>query len=83
MQAVTRGGRGTAGAPRSRDFCREHGISAHPATGTGSIHPGWASGWGRDRDRGLGAAVKQVLREEGQAEGSFVEERRDEGSAGL
>lgn len=59
------------------------GISAGPATGTGTIRPGWGSGRRRDRHRGFGAAVKQVPQEEGQAEGSFVEESRDEGSAGL
>lgn len=90
MQAVTRGRQGHRRRPAKpgflpgrREFCREDGISAGPATGTGAIHPGWASGRRRDRQRGLGAAVKQVPREEGQAEGSFVEERRDEGSAGL
>lgn len=79
MQAVTRGGRGTAGAPRTRHSCREDGNSAGPAGGTGGFTPGKR----RDGHRGLGAAVKQVPREEGRAGGSFVEEGRDERSAGL
>lgn len=76
MQAVTRGGRGTAGAPRSWDFCR-------PCHGNGGDSPRLGLGKEMGQAQGSRAAVKQVPWEEGQAEGSFVEERREEGNAGL
>lgn len=55
---------------------REAGISAG---NTGPFTPAGP----RDGDgTGTEVSAKQVPREEGRAEGSFVEERRDEGSAG-